>query len=379
MYIYQDENQYFAQISDGMEQLGADEITELGGYDVTPAHRGIQFKASRGVLYRINHCSRLLSRINAPLTSFQCRDTDTLYRKAKQIDWSDFLSPKKTFAIFANVSDSRINHSRYASLRLKDAIVDYFTKKHSRRPSVDTREPDIWFHLHIRKDRALISAETSGGSLHRRGYRKTAVDAPMQETLASAIIKLSGWDGSRPLYDPMCGSGTLLAEALMNHTGVPASYLRKSFGFQQFPDFDLTLWKRVKEEAKQGIHQATPSIISGSDISGKAVRISRDNLTNLPYGDTVALRQANFKDLDSIEGSIIVCNPPYGIRLKPGLSMEQFYKDFGDFLKQKCKGSVAYIYFGERKYIKNIGLRTAFKKPLKNGGIDGRLVKLDLY
>jgi putative N6-adenine-specific DNA methylase len=379
MYIYQEKKEFFAQISDGMEDMGAVELEKLGGYEVVPVFRGIQFKADLKALYRINYCSRLISRIIAPLISFKCYDTDKLYEKSLKINWSDFLTNKMTFAIFGNVSDSKINHSKYASLRLKDAIVDYFKKKYRKRPSVDTNNPDIWFHLHIRNNRAVISVGTSGGSLHRRHYREATGDAPIQETIAASIIKISGWDGVKPLYDPMCGSGTLLAEALMRSSNVPALYLRKNFGFQYLPDFNKEIWKEVKQSADKNIIETKDGIINGSDISGKAIQMSKKNLKNLLYGDKINLQQANFKDLDGIENSIIVCNPPYGIRLKPGLSMEQFYKDFGDFLKQKCTGSEAYIYFGERKYIKNIGLRTSFKKPLKNGGIDGRLVKIELY
>ncbi len=379
MYIYQEKNEFFAQISDGMEEIGSEEIEKLGGYEVVPVFRGIKFKADLKTLYRINYCSRLISRIIAPLISFKCYDSDKLYDKSLKVNWSDFLNNKMTFAIFGNVSDSKIKHSKYATLRLKDAIADYFMKKYHKRPSVNTNNPDIWFHLHIRNNRAVISVETSGGSLHRRHYREVTGDAPMQETIASSIIKISGWDGTKPLYDPMCGSGTLLAEALMRYSNIPALYLRKDFGFQHFPDYNKKLWDEVKQNADNSIIENKKGIISGSDISGKAIQMSKKNLSNLPYGDRINLNQSNFKDLDGIENSIIVCNPPYGIRLKPGLSMEQFYKDFGDFLKQKCTGSEAYIYFGERKYIKNIGLRTSFKKPLKNGGIDGRLVRIDLY
>ncbi len=378
-YQYQKDSRYFAQIADSLKEAGAKELTELGAEDVRPQFSGIHFKADKATLYRINYQARLLSRCLAPLMSYACPDTDTLYRKAKQIEWQDFFAQGNTFAVAGNVSDSAISHSKYAALRLKDAIADHFKEKTGRRPDVSVRNPDILLNLHIRNDKAVISLDTSGGALHRRGYREETVAAPMQETVAAAIIRFSEWDGSVPLYDPMCGSGTLLCEALMRYSNIPAGIFRNRFGFEFLPDFDGPFWNQVKKEADGHIRQPPQGLIAGSDVSAEAVRAARTNLMGLHYGNHVSLERADFRKLPALEKHVIVTNPPYGIRMGGDENLEMFYKNLGDFLKQNCQGSAAFVYFGERDYIKKIGLKTSWKKPIKAGGLDGRLVKYNIY
>lgn len=378
-YQYQNDRRYFAQVADSLKESGAKELAGLGADDVRPEYRGIQFRADQATLYRINYQTRLLSRCLAPLISFVCPDADVLYQKARQVSWEDFFKRGSTFAVSANVSDSKISHSKFAALRLKDAVADYFKKNTGRRPNVSVRNPDILLNLHIRKNRAVISLDTSGGALHRRGYREEAVSAPMQETVAAAIIRLSRWDGSVPLYDPFCGSGTLLCEALMAYCRIPAGVLRKRFGFESLPDFDRVVWRQVKKAADGKIRELPEGLIAGSDISGEAVSAARTNLMGLHDGKKVSVKRTDFQELTAIERRIIVANPPYGIRMGGDEDLASFYKALGDFLKQKCKGSTAYIYFGERRYIKSIGLKASWKKPLKAGGLDGRLVKYEMY
>lgn len=385
MFEYQEKRRFFAQVAGGMEDLGAEELSELNAGNVRAAYRGLYFEADNPTLYRINYTSRLITRVLAPLVSFKCSGTDQLYQKSKSVNWNELFSADHTFAVFANVANSRITHSRFAALRLKDAIADFFSERFNKRPGVDTENPDVWINLHIENDRAAISLDTSGGSLHRRGYRQKSVEAPMQETLAAAIIRLSQWDGSRPLYDPMCGSGTLLCEALMHHCQIPAGYLRKRFGFEFLPDFDPSLWQSVKAEAERGIRKISgagsgKSIpISGSDISYKAIGASSANLRRLPGGEQVGLKVLDFRSIPGLENALIVCNPPYGIRSGKREEMAGFYKAFGDFLKQRCRGAVAYIYFGDREWIPCLGLRPSWKKPLVNGALDGRLARFEMY
>jgi len=230
-YQYQKDCRYFAQVADGLKKAGAEELSEIGAKDVSPEFSGIHFRADKSTLYRINYLSRFISRCLAPLKSFACSDTDTLYQKAKQIGWEDFFTEGRTFAVSGNVSNSAITHSKYAALRLKDAVADYFKEKTGLRPDVSVRDPDILLNLYIRNDKAVISLDTSGGALHRRGYREETVTAPMQETVAAAIIRYSEWDGSVTLYDPLCGSGTLLCEALMQYSNIPSGIFRNRFGF----------------------------------------------------------------------------------------------------------------------------------------------------
>jgi putative N6-adenine-specific DNA methylase len=378
-YQYQNDCRYFAMVADGLKEAAAEELAELGAEDVRPEFSGIYFRADKSTLYRINYLTRLLSRCLAPLISYACHNTDTLYQKAKQIEWEDFFAEGNTFAISGNVSDSSISHSKYAALRLKDAVADYFKEKTGQRPDVSVRDPDILLNLHIRHNKAIISLDTSGGALHRRGYREETVSAPMQETVAASIIRFSEWDGSVPLYDPFCGSGTLLCEALMRYSNIPAGVFRDQFGFEFLPDFDGAIWKQVKKEADGHIRELPKGLIAGSDVSAEAVRAARTNLMGLHYGNNVSVEKADFRNLPALEGHVIVTNPPYGIRMGGDENLEVFYKNLGDFLKQKCKGSAAFVYFGEREYIKKIGLKTSWKKPIKAGGLDGRLVKYELY
>jgi putative N6-adenine-specific DNA methylase len=379
MFKYQETNRYFAQISDGLEDLGALEIEGLGAKEIHPAYRGIYFEADKRTLYSINYSSRLITRVIAPLLSFRCETPEILYKTAKKIEWTAIFSIKNTFAIFATVANSKIAHSQYAGLRLKDSIADYFRDNFGKRPNVEADNPDIWINLHIENDRATIGLDASGGSLHRRGYRGETVKAPIQETVAAAVIRLSGWNGETPLYDPMCGSGTLLCEALMHYCRIPSGILRKRFGFYMLPDFDAGIWKSVKEEHSKSIRSVPEGLISGSDISKDAVYIAMENIKLLPYGDKISLKVTDFKNIIQLNGYTIISNPPYGIRMESKEDIEDFYKLLGDFLKQRCKGSAAYIYFGNRELIKRTGLKPSWKKPLISGGLDGRLVKYELY
>jgi len=379
LYTYQDTSTYFAQIAEGLEALAKDELVKLGATKIKAGFRGMYFQAGHRALYRINYTSRFIQKIIAPLMFLDCHSTKYLYKRAKAMDWTHFLSPDQTFAIVANVSNSHIHHSKYAALCLKDAMVDFFNEKYDRRPSVDTEQPDVWFSLYIHNNRAVIGLEVSGGSLHKRGYRRMALEAPMQETIAAAIIGLAQWDGERPLHDPMCGSGTLLCEALMRYCRIPAGYFRKHFGFEHLPDFDRGIWEEVKQQSEQTIRPLAGKLITGSDISTKALEATEANLSVLPHGKEIELKHIDFRNIKCLENSTIVCNPPYGLRLQKREGIEQFHRDLGDFLKRRCQGSTAYIYFGDRQLIKCIGLRPSWKKPLASGGLDGRLVKLDIF
>jgi putative N6-adenine-specific DNA methylase len=378
-YEYLKNSRYFAQIEEGVKDLGAKELAELGAGNISPGFRGIYFTADKNILYRINYSSRLVSRILAPLVTFDCPDTDTLYETAKQIRWRDFFKAGTTFAVFSNVANSQISHSKYAALRVKDAVADSLIYKAGLRPDVSVADPDVSLNLYINNDQAVISVDTSGGALHRRGYREETVSAPMQETVAAAIIRMSRWDGAVPLYDPMCGSGTLLCEALMHFCRIPSGIFRKKFGFEALPDFDRSLWNQVKQEADSKIRELPENLISGSDISEAAVAIAKTNLLGMHFGNQVNITQADFSSLPPFEKQVIVANPPYGIRMGKNRDLAEFHKKLGDFLKQKCKGSSAYVYFGDPNYIKKMGLKASWKKPVQAGGLDGRLVKYELY
>ena len=376
---YQEDRQYFALAAGKLEKLAARELSELGATETKEGYRGVYFRGSLSTLYRANYESRLVTRILAPLTDFQCHSDRYLYTQAQKIDWSTILSLDKTFAVFATVSNSKIRHSQFAARRLKDAIVDQFRDRTGKRPNVRTPDADVWLNLHIHANHATISVDTSGGSLHRRGYRTETLDAPMQETVAAAALRLADWTGDSPLLDPMCGSGTILAEAHMLAARIPAGYFRTEFGFEHLPDFDPETWARVRREADARIRPVPKGLIRGSDVDAEAVQAARKNLANLPGAEVVDVQRADFRAIPSVEEGIIICNPPYGLRLGTRESATSLIREFGDWLKQSCTGRTAFIYAGKPALLKSVGLRTTWKKALVNGALEGRLARFDMY
>ncbi|MFC2088405.1 class I SAM-dependent RNA methyltransferase [Calditrichota bacterium] len=379
MYAYQQYGRYFAQVADDIKDIAETELLELGAEEPSHSYRGIYFNAKPEALYRINLHSRLINRVLAPLKTFDCHSDNYLYQVAQKIHWEDFLNPEQTLAVFANVSQSNISHSKYAALRLKDAIVDYFRQRAGDRPSVNTRNPDLWLNVYIEKNVATISVDTSGGSLHRRGYRLETTQAPMSETLAASIIRYAEWDGQTPLYDPFCGSGTLLCEAYLIATKTPSANMRSKFGFERLPDFDDKLWAKVQKEANQKIKSVSDNLIKGSDIDSKVVDTAKKNSANIDPDKKIKIIQKDIFDIEKLQDTTIICNPPYGIRMKQKKDLSEFYKNLGDFLKQRCTNSTAYIYFGDREYLKRIGLKSSKRWILSNGGLDGRLAKFEMY
>lgn len=379
-YLYQEHQSFFAQVAHPIEALCGAELEELGATNVDPAYRGIQFSAKPDVLRRIVYCARIPTRILAPLAVFDCHSDRYLYKRScEEVDWLELIGVEKTFAIFATVSNSRISHSKYAALKLKDAIVDTIRKATGSRPSVERHDPDVSINLHIENNRATISLDVAGRSLHRRGYRMDALEAPLQETVAASIIRMSQWKGDKPLLDPMCGSGTLLAEAYMMAANMPAQILHKTFGFEQLPDHDAAAWKQQRMELDKAIRFVPEGLIRGSDILPDAVRLARKNLDRLPGSKAVQLEQKDFRHLPDFENGVIVTNPPYGLRIGNRDAIGDLFSSFGDYLKQRCTHSTAYIYVGKPALLKKVGLRTSWKKELVNGALDGRLAKYDLY
>lgn len=379
MYLYQKTNRYFATVADDIKDLAEIELIKLGATEINKAYKGIYFTADKKTLYKINLYTRLLNRILAPLEEFDSPNEDLLYKNGYKIKWEKLFNNNQTFAIFASAQNSNITHSKFASLKLKDAIVDRFRKLTGKRPDVDIKDPDIWFNLHIENNKAVISLDTSGGSLHRRGYRKNALDAPMAETLAASILLLTEWDMQTPFYDPMCGSGTILCEAYLLASNTPPGIYRTKFGLENLPDYDKKLWDEIIHKAKNEIKIVEPGLISGSDVNFDAVKLAKSNLSIIDKHNSVSVKQINIFDIQELRNKLIVFNPPYGIRLKQGKDLSDFYKNIGDFLKQRCTGSNVYIYFGERDYLKKIGLKAKFKRPLQNGGLDGRLAKFEMF
>jgi putative N6-adenine-specific DNA methylase len=374
---YLKNHKYFAQVAGSLEKHAAAELTELGAEVIQEVPRGVRFSCDKKTLYRVVYESRLIQRVLAPFISFQCHSEKYLYNQAyHNLDWTSLFRLSDTFAILSNVSNSNISNSLYAGQVLKDAICDQFRDKFDARPDFSSKEADIVFSLYIHENWATISLDVAGQSLHKRGYRKGMTLAPLQETLAAAVVMLSGWDGSNTLFDPMCGSGTLLAEALMRHCHIPAGYLREDQAIAFMPDFDSELWDKVRQEANARIIPLPAGLIKGSDLSAGNIEHARDNLRSLPSGDKVQLSVSRFQDLPQVRDRIIVTNPPYGVRIGDSDSTKKLYNDLGDFLKQKCPASFAYILCGSADLVKDLRLRASWTKTLKNGDLETKLAKI---
>lgn len=381
MFEYTRYHRFFAACARGLEPLVADELRESGAVPDDPGVRGVSFKADTKTLYRVVYTTRLSSRILAPLLTFDCHSDKYLYKTARNIDWDKVLSPDGTFVIDASVSDSNIDHSQFAAQRLKDAVCDHFRDKTGRRPSVDKRTPDVRLYLHLRRNRAVIGIDVGGGALHRRGYRTESVEAPLQETLAAAVVRLSGWDADGPLHDPMCGSGTLLAEAVLHATRTPSGWLRAKGTppWAVLPDFDAKTWKTVKAEADEGTRALPVGLVSGADMDRAAVRAARTNLGHVPGGKEVSIERRDARELTLEEPTTVLVNPPYGVRLGFRPEVEALYKAFGDALKRRCSGSTAHVLCGDVKLVGSLGLKPSRRTPLWNGGTECRLARLEMY
>lgn len=366
------------QISRGLEELGSEELKSLGMKSVSPVFRGVFFETDAPGAMKVNYCSRLFDRFLLPVASFSCNTSDQLYSKALKHPWENIFGVESTFAISSAVSGGKITHSKWAALKLKDAIADHFREICGRRPSVDRHNADVNLDLRIRGARAEIRLDLSGGALHRRGYRKETVKAPMRETVAAAALEMTGWNGEKSLADPMCGSGTLLCEALMKYCRIPSGFYREKWGFFRMEEFSKLQWKKVKAEADNCIISLPEGLLSGSDISHKAVMAARANLNTFRQGSLVRITQQDWHESKGFKNTLVFTNPPHGIRIFEETA-GALLKEFGDFLKQKCSGCEACVYVGDTKLLKKVGLRTAWRKELFSGGLDGRLARYELY
>ncbi|MDD2331793.1 MAG: THUMP domain-containing protein [Candidatus Cloacimonetes bacterium] len=371
------DSRYFAIVAGSLEKHAVEELTEHGASIYSQVPRGLGFTCSQRNLYRILYCSRLVQRILIPLRSYPCHSIKYLYQQArKNIAWTSLFSPSQSFGIDTNVFSSFTRHSLYAGQVLKDAICDSFREEFGERPAFTNKNPDILFNLHIQENRATISLDVWGESMHKRGYRKLSTEAPLQETLAAALVRLSGWQGERPLLDPMCGSGTILAEALMHWSRIPAAWLRDSSRLRLMPGFDVNLWEEVKTGADGRIRKLEKGLITGSDHNPECIKACRQNLSALPGWENVSLTSSSFQSLPPSSGLTIITNPPYGVRLGNSDQIPRLYNELGDFLKRKCPASESYILCGDKNLVKELRLRAHWTKSLKNGDLETKLAKV---
>lgn len=350
----------------GLESVLAAELKSLGAEAVVEERRAVSCLGDQRLLYRANFLLRTALKVLKPVARFRVTGKDDLYAKAKAIRWTEYLTLGKTFSIDSTIQSELFLNSMYASLKVKDAIADHFRETLGKRPSVNQEAPDIMVHIYLMGDHCEISLDSSGESLHKRGYRVGQAEAPINEVLAAGLILLSGWDGTKDFYDPMCGSGTLLIEAAMIAKNIPAGIYRKSFAFEKWLDFDESLFSDIYNTD----YEKESSVrIFGSDISVQSCAIARSNIKNAGLSKSIEVVQGDFLRLEPpFPQGIIVTNPPYGERLKPE-SITGLYRSVGDVLKQKYAGYSAWVISASEDGFKSIGLKPSGKIELFNGAL----------
>jgi len=362
----------------GFEEILAKELRNLGASNVEEGVRSVFFEGDTGFMYKANLCLRTAIKIVKPIHSFRVRDENDLYKKIYAMDWFDYLSTSTTFAIDATVNSENFTHSLYVSQKTKDAIVDKFRDTDGKRPDVDIKFPDVRINIHIQNDQCNVALDSSGRSLHQRGYRTATNIAPINEVLAAGLLLLSGWDGQCDFLDPMCGSGTMLTEAAMIACNIPANINRKEFAFEKWHDFDADLFEKIIDSSLKRTREFNHKII-GYDKAPSAVRKAQDNVVNANLSDYITVERKNFFDTEKFTEAHLhmVFNPPYGERLD--IEMEDFYTDIGNTLKRNYPGTDAWFITSNLEALKFVGLRPSRKIKVYNSHLESRLVKYVMY
>ena len=365
-----------------LEEVLADELAECGATDIECLNRAVSFTGDMRVLYRANYTCRTALAILKPFAEFEAADDQELYDQVYRIAWEKIMDVDCTFMIDSTTSGEVFTHSYYAALKTKDAIVDRFRRNFGQRPSIDTENADYKFNLHIADTHVTLLINSSGESLHKRGYRQAVGLAPINEVLAAGMLKLAGWKGDCNFYDPMCGSGTLLIEAAMMANHIPAQYYRGDrFAFKRWKEFNLGVWKSIKDEENRKIGEGDFDFeIWGNDIDMTVLQQAEKNLEYAKLHKDVMLHCGSFEDQEPPEGrTLIVTNPPYGERIKIA-DLNAMYEKLGDTFKrlygEHCE---VWLITSDFDAMKHIGLRPSRKIALLNGQLDCRLLKFELY
>ncbi|MBT8273100.1 MAG: class I SAM-dependent RNA methyltransferase [Bacteroidia bacterium] len=362
----------------GFEELLASELRNLGARDIKIGIRNVSFSGDKGFMYKANMGLRTAIKILKPIEKFKVFGERDLYEKVKKISWENYLSANGSLAIDATLHSNVFTHSKYIALKSKDAIVDRFREQEGERPDVDLRFPDLKVNIHIDKQLCTVSLDSSGESLHRRGYKIATNIAPINEVLAAGLVMLSGWDGQSDFMDPMCGSGTILIEAAMIACNIPPNLLRKEFAFERWKDWDVELFETIEESLLKKTRDFHHKII-GYDKSPSAIRKAVDNIKNAHLEEFVTVKHEDFFKTQKAgeEPLHIVFNPPYGERLD--LDMETFYANIGNTLKHGYPGTNAWFITSNLEALKHVGLRPSRKIKLFNAKLEARLVKYEMY
>jgi putative N6-adenine-specific DNA methylase len=372
--------QYFATVANGLEALAVQELEQLGAHSVEPGFCGASFEGDRALLYRVNLWARLPFRILMKLHKFPCQSPEDLYQGIQTIDWSEYLMPDLTLAVNATGKTEQLNHTHFTALQVKKAIVDQQQETFGERSNVELHDPDVRINVHLDRNGCTVSLDSSGNSLHRRGYRPAMGVAPLKESLAAALIQLSGWQPEQMFYDPLCGSGTLPLEACLKSLNIAPGLFRERFGFETWLDFDLDLLERLIQEAKASQRETLPAPIWGSDRDATVIEQAIANAQNCGVSEQIWFSEMELSDVVApTDSGVVFCNPPYGERLGRDSDLGAFYKQLGDVLKQRFKGWTAFILSGNKELAQSIGLKSSQRIAVYNGTLPCQLMKYELY
>lgn len=376
---YQMENfKMIAKTLFGFEDILAKELQQLGAQEVEQGVRMVSFKGDKGFMYKANLALRTALKILKPIYSFRAYNEKSLYKGIQGIDWTEYMNVNQSFVVDVTLHSDHFNHSQFVALKTKDAIVDQFRERYGKRPDVDKDFPDLRINIHIHNDQCSVALDTSGASLHQRGYRTATNIAPINEVLAAGMLLLSGWDGQGDFLDPMCGSGTILAEAAMIACNIPANINRREFGFEKWADWDNDLFDTIVDSLMKKTREFHYTI-KGYDKAPSAAEKAKDNIRNANLEEYVTIARENFFDTDKeTKGPLhMLFNPPYGERLD--VDLERFYREIGDTLKQGYPGTTAWFITANLEALKYVGLKPSRKIKLFNGKLEARLVKYEMY
>ena len=361
----------------GLEPVLAQELTQLGANNVQIGRRMVSFTGDKEMLYRANFQLHTAIRILKPIRHFKAGSADDVYEEVKKIDWSKYIEKGKTFSVDSVVYSDEFRNSRFVTYKVKDAIVDQFRENTGDRPNISVSNPDIRLNIHIAEDKATLSLDSSGESLHRRGYRQESVEAPLNEVLAAGMILMTGWKGDTNFIDPMCGSGTLLVEAALIAHNMSPGIFRKEFAFERWTDFDQDLFDQIYNDDSQ--EREFKHHIYGYDVDIKAVNTARMNVRAAGLTSDITVEEADFKDFKRpTEKSILVCNPPYGERISTP-NLLGTYKMIGERLKHEFMGNDAWILSYREECFEQIGLKPSIKIPVYNGSLECEFRKYAIF
>ncbi len=371
------EFELIAKTFQGLEEVLAQELTELGASNIEIGRRMVSFTGDKAMMYRANFCLRTAIRILKPIKHFTAKTADEVYEAVKSIEWENYLDNMSSFAVDAVVFSNEFRHSKFVAYKVKDAIVDYFREKTGNRPSVRINNPDVSFNIHVAEDQCTLSLDSSGESLHRRGYRQEQVEAPLNEVLAAGMILMTGWRGECDLIDPMCGSGTIPIEAALIARNIAPGVFRKEFGFEKWKDFDQELFDSIYNDDSQ--EREFNHKIYGYDNNPKANEIATHNVKAAGVTKDVILKIQPFQQFEQpAEKSIIITNPPYGERISSG-DLLDLYQMIGERLKHAFTGNDAWILSYRDECFDQIGLKPSVKIPLFNGALECQFRKYQLF